>query len=525
MHTDYEASAPLRIELLGGLRLIRDGQIAARFRTQKAANLLAYLALHLGQMLPRERIIDLFWSEMETDIARDNLSTTLTALRRQLEPPGGVLLADRSLIGLNIRAVKTDLQDRARLLKAAHGAEPKSRAWLLEQAVRLYRGDLLPACYEDWAVPEQQRLHHEQVEILSTLSNLHEMLGDNEGSVEAARRLTHLEPFDHAAQERLMRLLIAAGRPAEARAVYDAFQKRWERDTHERFPESLLHLAAALPESGVPPFPPCQSRRTEPLPARTRPFLPLRLTRFFGREIERGQIADLLVSGNQRLLTVTGPGGVGKTRLCAEVGERVTNAFGGRICFVPLTEISEPGRLLDALASALKIPPDTRVSPEEQIISFLCDERWLCILDSLERFLPPGGDASGTHPTQRMIAELLRRASGLSLLCATRRAIEVHGEQRYPLSPLPLPSGAADITSLAQCPSVALFVNRAQTVRPDFQLTPGNADAVVEICHMCEGMPLALEKSAVWVRTLPPHAMRDRMRQRTSPRLTTASEP
>src|SRR5207302_5924141 len=153
-------SALWRIELLGGLRLLRGDDVITRFRTQKTAALLAYLAFYLRRPHPREELIERFWPEDDFDVARHKLNVAVSALRPQLEPPGvpdgAVLLTDRLSVGLNAATVATDTADFEAALSPREGDESDNAA-RLRQAVELYRGPLLPGFYDDWIVPERQR--------------------------------------------------------------------------------------------------------------------------------------------------------------------------------------------------------------------------------------------------------------------------------------------------------------------------------------------------------------------------------
>jgi predicted ATPase len=176
------------------------------------------------------------------------------------------------------------------------------------------------------------------------------------------------------------------------------------------------------------------------------------------------------------------------------------------------------------IAAALRLSPAPDTDPLEQVVVFLRSEQGaptLLLLDNLEQLLAADDATSragghGVPDAARVVSVLLERVPGLACLCTSRRRLGINGEQEFPLDPLPVPVAGAPLEHLLRFPSVQLYVDRAQAVRPDFQLTPGNADAVAGLCRQMEGIPLAIELAAAWVRTLPPRAMRERLKDRLS---------
>jgi hypothetical protein len=224
--------------------------------------------------------------------------------------------------------------------------------------------------------------------------------------------------------------------------------------------------------------------------------LPASTTSLIGREQAIGEVSGLLTRPGVRLVTLTGPGGVGKTRLAVAVGERLRLPFGGNAAFVPLAAVTDPGLVLSAIGRA--VGADQAGTPLEAVAERLGEERWLLILDNLEQVVSAAPD----------LGQLLARCPGVVILATSRTALGLQAEREYPVPPLPVgvPVGpAADPPDeLMASPAVALFVDRAQAVRPDFTLTQGNMAAVVEICRRLEGLPLAIELAAARTRLLDP---------------------
>ena len=539
--------ARFRIELFGDMRVVQGEQTHTRFRTRKAAYVLAYLALNMPQAQPRERLVDLFWGDKEEAVGRDGLSTALAQLRRQLEPTGvpadSLLVADKQQVRLNSASVSVDVADFDRLINASRQSEDKSeKGSLLQQAIELYRGDLLPGCYEDWATGEQTRCRTLYLESLLQLIPLWEEAGRYADALGMAQRAGGADPFAEESYRAQMRLLVRLRTPSAALQVYEKMEEIFQRELGTRPSVSTRQMAemirqdprAALlmraeaanarspaapasPEAVVVPASPAVSPAI-PLPDSVAPPLPLQLTRFFGRDQEREQIAALLQTPGTRLITLLGPGGAGKTRLSLEVAAQVASVFDNRVWFVSLADIPDASLIAPTLSRALRLPPDTQSDPLDRVTAFLGESPCLLVLDNLEHLLRDAPDAGkNDNPAQSgsagLIHLMLQRIPGLICLATSRTALRLRGEQVFPLPSLALPSqsDAATPESLAKNPSIALYVDRARAARPDFALTSGNAPAVAALCRRLEGMPLAIEMAAAWVKTIPPVKMLERL--------------
>jgi predicted ATPase len=237
--------------------------------------------------------------------------------------------------------------------------------------------------------------------------------------------------------------------------------------------------------------------------------LPVPRTGFVGRQKEMASAKELLLRQDARLVTVTGPGGIGKSRLAVEVATSLVDRFPGGIHFVPLASVSDPGLIASVIVQTLGIREAGGQSPLAMLEEYF--RGWfgrptLLLLDNFEHLM----QAAAT------VAELLAAAPNLKIMVTSRAALHVYGEHELPLPPLALPDSPSlpELDVLSQYPAVALFVQRAIAVKPDFELNRENATAVSEICVRLDGLPLAIELAAARVKVLSPTSMRTRLKSR-----------
>jgi predicted ATPase len=232
--------------------------------------------------------------------------------------------------------------------------------------------------------------------------------------------------------------------------------------------------------------------------------LPVGTTSLVGREQAVGEVASMLtMRPGGRLVTLTGPGGVGKTRLALAAAGQLRDRFGAGMVFVPLASVTDPQLVLSGISRALGADLGQTGSPLQALAEQLGDDAWLVILDNLEQVVEAARD----------LDELLARCPGVAILATSRSVLGLRAEREYPVPPLALPAEpvTASLEDIVASPAVALFVDRARAVNPGFALTPGNTAAVAEICRRLEGLPLAIELAAARTRLLDPVALRDRL--------------
>jgi predicted ATPase/serine/threonine protein kinase len=244
-------------------------------------------------------------------------------------------------------------------------------------------------------------------------------------------------------------------------------------------------------------------------PSESRPNnLPVQRTAFIGREHEATALRQLLSRADVQLVTLTGPGGIGKTRLALQVAADAAAEFPGGVCFVPLAAVSDDGLIVSAIAQALGVREIGNQSPQESLKEYVSglDQPMLLLLDNFEHLVSAAP----------VITQLLTTSPKLKVAVTSQAPLHVYGEHEFPVPPLALP----DLKSipmpevLSQLPAVALFVERAQAVKREFVLTRENAAAVAAICARLDGLPLAIELAAARIKLLPPSAMLTRLESR-----------
>lgn len=265
-------------------------------------------------------------------------------------------------------------------------------------------------------------------------------------------------------------------------------------------PERIYHLL--VPEL-VGDFPPLRTLDARPH------NLPLQPTPLVGREREVAAVVEQLRQDSTRLVTLTGPGGTGKTRLALQAAAELVESFRDGVWFVPLAPLADPALVPAAIAGAVGVREEGAQPLANTLSAFLRDKQVLLILDNYEQLLPAAA---------MMVGELVGTAPELTVLVTSRVPLRLRAEREIPVPPLELPRRKPPPTSaqMGQYEAVRLFIARAQAVRADFMVTNESAPAVAEICHRLDGLPLAIELAAARIRLLPPAAMLRRLEQRLS---------
>ncbi len=509
----HRSSQPpgLRIQLLGGFRVwVGNRTIPDQaWRPRATATVLKLLALAPGHQLHRDEVLELLWPETPVATAANRLHGILYTARRILEPdlPPRARSAYLRMEGEQVAlcpggALWTDV---AAFETAAASAETSQEPATCMAAITLYGGELLPEDrYEEWAVRRREELHARYVALVRRLAELCQAQGDLAGTIAALERLIAAEPTDEPAHVALMRLYAATGRRTQALRLYNQFRETLQREL-EVEPEAATQrlyediLRGDIPSvQEVPAQGDWQAGRGVHPPAQRRHNLPVQLTSFIGREREIAEVTGLLTTS--RLVTLTGTGGCGKTRLALEVAARVVDWFADGVWLVELAALTDGQLVVQAVASALGLRQQSGRPLVEILVDYAQPRHLLLVLDNCEHLV--GACAA-------LADLLLRDCPRLHILATSREPLGIAGETRWRVpsldtpDPHTLPDGVDLPSLLAGYDAVRLFVDRARLSAPNFMLTPHNAAAVAQVCHRLDGLPLAIELAAARVNVLP----------------------
>lgn len=515
----------LHLTLLGTLQ-VQLGDSPLSLRRTKEQALLIYLAV-TGQPQSRAVLVDLLWSEMPETKARRNLTATLTNLRKVL---GSFLQIDATSVALyQDAAVTVDLCACQRLLAEGKVEDDSTK---LRQAIALYRGDFLTGftvkdafVFEEWVYAERERIREEVLDGLERLVAVAIRQEKWNAAVEDANRLLLIEPWRESAHRQLMLLHAQAGRRD---AVVEQFRHCKEILAEELAVEpdpATIALFERLQRGGnAPPH-----------------NLPAAPNAFVGRNDERHAISETLLNPDCRLLTILGPGGMGKTRLAIEAArplletsryigvttEMVT--FDDGIFFVPLagvhTDPDHANTVVATIADSIGLPFGGTAEPRSQLLNYLKERRLLLIWDNVEHLISD----TRQEPVLELITTILRQTSGVKLLITSRQRLHLQEAWTIEIVGLTYPAPADDMDLLTATPrqggwpdllattdeqsnrvttqqteysAVTLFIQRAQQMSIGFTPSAGERPYIVRICQLVAGMPLALELAASWLRTL-----------------------
>ena len=479
----------LILSLLGPMWVTRDSRAVTGFEFDKVRALLVYLALGADRPHRREMLAGLLWPELPEKIARDNLRNALATLRRAIgdadtDPP--YLVITREAVQFSAASDHTlDVVEITRRLDLAgrhrHRNPDTCRicaAWRRE-AADLYRGPLLAqfslpdsAEFEYWLLNEREQLHRVVMDAFRRLAGYHLLRGDYDAARFFAGRQLAYEPWNEGAHRQAMLALARKGDRGAALRQYQACVRALDEELGVK-PEAETALLFERIRDGALSW----ERAANPLAAPATPLI--------GRERDLLSLGRQLLDPDVRLITISGPGGIGKTSLAREASRQFGPDFAGGAVFVSLVTAARPDDIFPAIAAAVGLKLDPSSLPLKQLGDHLKSREMLLVLDNFEHL---------TSGASRLL-ELLAAAPRLVLLVTSRERLNLSIEWLHELQGLDFPAENS-IAPLTEFTALQLFARRVRQERRDFALVSAEALAAADICRLVQGMPLAIELAA-----------------------------
>ena len=444
----------LEVRLIGKFEIKYDGKPVI-ISSRAAQSIFAYLILNAGTSYRREKLAGMFWPDATEEKARAYLRHELWSIRKAL-PSNEFLLSDD--LNITFDSSADYWLDRDVLEKLAEAASADE----LIAALVVYHGEFLPGFYDDWIIIEREHLQsvYEQqmarlLELLESEKRWHETLKWAEQWISLGE-----------APETAYRYLMTA---------YDALGDRAKiASTYERCVQALRALDLE----------PSEETHSLALKRTSKLNIPIPLTSFVGREKELKEVADLF--SKFRLVTLTGSGGVGKTRLAIQVVADVMEGFPDGVWFLDLAPLSDPALLPNTLANVLGLRDSGELPITEVLINYFRSRTALVIFDNCEHLI---------ESCAQLIHSLLTSCQNLSILATSREALRISGEVPYrvPSLEIPKPTVEISIDEISNMESLRLFIERAAVASPSFAVSQQNVLAIAQICQRLDGIPLAIE--------------------------------
>jgi predicted ATPase/DNA-binding SARP family transcriptional activator len=485
--------------VLGPVTVVDDDGVEHVLGATREAAVLADLLVHAGEVVSGGRLVDDVWRGQPSPGAAATLQTYVKNLRRLIEPGralgshDGVLRTARAGYSLQVAADAVDAWQCERMIDDGRAAldagDPARAARLLREATALGRGSAFgDLASETYLQSEAARLDElliaateARVEAELALGRHGQLCGELEG-------LVAVHPFRERLWGQWMLALYRSGRQADALRAYARLRGLLAEELGIEPGTDLRQLEQAIllhePELELPLLRPMDASPTN---------LPAELSSFVGRVHESTAVAEALSNG--RLITVTGVGGVGKTRLALQVAGQLLARFADGAWLCELAAVGRAEDIVEVVIAALRMPLRSSATTMEPLTEGLKHRTALLVLDNCEHLLDGVG---------RVAEELLRSCPAVRILATSREGLGVEGERVWPLRSLPVPAPTAKLASIAASEAVELFVDRAAAVKPDFALDRSNAPAVAEVCRRLDGIPLAIELAAARTQAFTP---------------------
>jgi predicted ATPase/DNA-binding SARP family transcriptional activator len=486
--------AALDYGLLGPLQVRRDGKPLPLGAAKQRA-LLALLLLHANRVVSSDQLIEALWPKKPPGKPQTAVQGYVSQLRKRLEPERRlgesfrVLVTEAGGYVLKLDAEQLDLERFEHLVGRGNGeltaGRERAAAAMLGEALALFRGPpLADFTYEPWAQSEIGRIEELRLTALEERIEAELALGKQGELTAELETLVAEQPLRERLRGQLMLALYRSGRQAEALEAYQQARTTLVEELGidpstelQALYKQILNQDEALAVQAASPKPETN--------------LPTPPTPLVGRERELGQIADLLHRDDVRLLTLTGPGGTGKTRLALQTAAELIEHYPHGVWFVDLAPLSDPHLVLPTIAQTLAVRERPGEALLDTVSDRVADKQMLLLLDNFEHLAEAAS----------LVSRILTRALKIKALVTSRAPLHLTGEREYP------------VPVLADEEALAVFAQRAQAANPTFALN-GNRSTVAEICHRLDNLPLAIELAAAATKILPERALLERLGDR-----------
>ena len=477
----------LEVRLFGAFEIRKEKQLVI-IPSRPAQSLFAYLILSAGTVHRREKLAGLLWPDSLEETARDNLRHALWRVRKVLESAGSTRFLRADDLTIGFKASPDYWLDVAVLEKIDANASSDELIKVLE----VYQGELLSGFYDEWVILEREHICSIYEQHMARLMTLLQAQGRWQEILDWGERWLRLGQKPEPAYRALMSAHAAKGDMSKVAATYvrclnslkefGIEPSEQTRALYERLKKGKEILEAEL-------ITPVKGKRKESVKAN----LPIPLTSFIGREKEVQKLITLIEK--HRLVTLTGSGGVGKTRLAIQVSNRLMNDFVDGIWFVDLVGLNDPSLIAQITARVLSVNEIPNQPMIATLVENMRSKQLLLLLDNCEHLITACAELAD---------RLLSGCPNLKILATSREVLDVLGETAWRVPSLSLPDARDDfsIKTLVGSESIRLFSERAEERHPQFVLTYQNAQAVVQICHRLDGIPLAIELAAARVKMM-----------------------
>ena len=492
----------LKIFCLGMFQVTLDGE-ALQFETDKVRALLAYLVAEADHPQRREHLAGLLWSDLPEERALHNLRQALSSLRKTLKDDNvkvpflriereEVRLNPECRVWLDVRVFNNSLDEAYRHHQRRTG-KGRLNVRAVQHAVALYQGPFLNQFYlsgspvfDEWASLQREALSQRAIEAMGLLAEYHERRGEYTLARQAAARIVEMAPWEEHAHTRVMRLLAYDGQWSAAQTQYQMLRRYLSEELGVEPMEETSHLYEDIRQAAA------QQKKFLPLVAPAAHNLPPPTAPFLGRGAELEQIAVSMSNPDCRLLTLLGAGGIGKTRLALEAAHEQVGLFAHGVFFVPLASLPSSEFLAPAIAEVLGFHFSGSSESLTQLLNYLRGKEILLVLDNFEHLLDGA----------EYLSEMLQEAHELEILVTSRLPLQLRAECVLEVEGLDVPHLAAPVQGASDWQgysALALFEQTARRLRPRFRLDE-ELSAVVRICQLVDGSPLAIELAAASVR-------------------------